>query len=107
MKHAENVKGRTKKSCHEQIIREESRTDSGYEYTYRLTSRESPFVASYKLALYSVSVMLRYPDGKVTERCTGDLFHDVGKAIVFFNKLVKNLATPIDLVYVLEDELSK
>ena len=107
MKQTEKAKERTRKGCGEELIREERRRDSGYEYTYRLTSRESPFVASYRLALYSVSVELRFPDGKVTEGRTGDLFHDIGKAIVFFNKLVKNLVTPIDLAYVVEDELWK
>ena len=32
-------------------------------------------------------------------------FADAGKAILFYEKLVKNLATPIDLAYIIEDEI--
>ena len=34
-----------------------------------------------------------------------DAFADPGRAILFFEKLVRGLATPIDLPYVLEDSM--
>jgi hypothetical protein len=107
MKQAEKDKERVAKRYREETLREEHRTEDGYEYTYRLTVKESPFVASFRLPLYSISVGLKCPDGSETRRELCDLFADVGKAIVFFNKLVRNLVTPIDLAYVLEDELCK
>lgn len=89
------------------FIREERATDGKRSYLYRLTMRESTQVASFKLPLYSITVELTDVDGKVTEAKLNDAFSDVGKAIVFFNKLVKHLVTPIDLAYVFEDELVK
>ena len=44
-------------------------------------------------------------DGKKTEATAKDLFADVGKALVFYDRMVQNLATPIDLPYIIEDEL--
>ena len=45
--------------------------------------------------------------GETTKSETGELFSDVGKAISFFERLVKYLATPINLAYIVEDELVK
>lgn len=88
----------------ETTIRTERREGDGIGYKYELIMRESAKVASYGIPLYSINVEMHQKNGKVTNACTSDVFVDAGKAIDFFDKLVKNLATPIDLPYILEDE---
>jgi len=88
-------------------IRTESREDSGNVYKYELIMRESARVASYKLPLYSIRIEMNQPSGETTYAETKEVFADVGRAIVFFEKLVRNLATPIDLPYIIEDELTR
>ena len=34
-----------------------------------------------------------------------EIFADIGKAITFFDEIVDNLVTPIDLPYILEDRI--
>ncbi len=94
------------KSLHT-VLRTEERKSDGRFYKYELLVRESGRVASYKMPLYSISVTLTDTDGKTTRKEVNEAFADVGKAIVFFDKLVRNLATPIDLIYVAEDEFTK
>jgi hypothetical protein len=67
---------------------------------------ESNKVASYMLPLYSVEIEMTDKEGNVTRARTRDLFADVGKAISFFKKLYENLATPLNLPYILEDEMA-
>ena len=43
--------------------------------------------------------------GKRSHGRTTELFSDLKKAVRFFEKLVANLATPIDLAYIVEDEM--
>ena len=88
------------------VVRHEEKFDKGYVYGYTLSVSESGRVASYKLPLYSISVELTDPAGDTTQAETRELFADIGKAISFFEKLVRNLATPIDLAYIVEDEIS-
>ena len=86
-------------------IRKEERFENGYVYRYVLNMEKSIKVASYKLPLYSISVELTDADGITTRAEAREIFADVGKALSFFDKLVRNLATPIDLAYVAEDEI--
>ncbi len=88
----------------ETIIKEQSRTVDGYEYTYRLTVSISEVTASYRLPLYSISAEMRDTDGKKSEATCADAFADIGKALVFFDMIVRYAVTPIDLAYVYEDE---
>jgi hypothetical protein len=98
------MKNRTTK-C--KTVRTEVRESEGIEYRYELTERENTSVAGYGLPLYSVAVMMEFKDsGKRSHGRTTELFSDVKKALRFFDKLVSNLATPIDLAYIVEDELS-
>lgn len=79
----------------------------GIEYRYELTRRENTNVAGYGIPLYSVAVVMEFKEsGKRSHGRTTELFSDLGKAARFFDKLVKNLATPIDLAYIVEDELN-
>lgn len=88
------------------IMREEERREGGYSYKYTLSVCESVSVASYKLPLYSITVALTDAEGNTTCGDTREIFADLGKANSFFDKLVRNLATPINLAYVVEDEIS-
>ncbi len=88
-------------------IRTEVRESEGFEYRYELTERKEFFVASYGIPLYTISVrMKRVGSQKSTEGKAENLFSDLKKAMSFFEKLVRNLATPIDLSYTVEDELA-
>lgn len=88
------------------IIKSEVREADGAKYHYSLIMTESNKVASYKLPLYSIEVEMTDSDGKVTSARTKEIFADVGKAIAFFRKLSENLATPLNLLYILEDEMA-
>ena len=87
------------------VIISELREADGAKYRYSLIVSESNKVASYKLPLYSVEIEMTDKDGNVTNARTRELFADVGKAISFFRKLSENLATPLNLPYILEDEM--
>ena len=87
------------------VIRSEVRESEGRLYKYELVMTESDRGTSFKLPLYSVRVEYMDADGVSTEARAHDIFADVGKAIIFFERIVENLATPIDLPYVVEDEL--
>ena len=89
----------------EKIIRHETRRDGSYTYDYILKEIQSERVPCYKLPLYSVEIRLTDAFGKRTEAETKELFADVGRATSFYEMLERNLATPIDLPYIVEDEL--
>ena len=95
-------KDRTKES----VIRQHRITNEGAEYNYTLIMKESDNVTSYRMPLYSIKIEMTDPDGAQTEAKVSDIFADVGKALVFYERMVSNLATPIDLPYILEDEIS-
>ncbi len=96
---------RSKERTKSSIIRCDEKREEGYIYSYELISRESDSVASFGIALYSVRIELTAPSGEVTSAEANDIFADAGRAILFYEKLVRNLATPVDLAYVTEDEL--
>ena len=87
------------------VIRQDLREDAENKYTYQLIMHEDVRTASYKIPLYSIRVNMTDADGEVTTADVNDLFADAGKAIKFYEKLVKHLATPIDLRYIVEDEI--
>ena len=87
------------------VIKRDIREADGARYCYTLIMSESNKVASYKLPLYSIEIEMTDKDGKVTNAKTKEIFADVGKAISFFRKLSENLATPLNLLYILEDEM--
>jgi hypothetical protein len=45
-------------------------------------------------------------NGRASRARASDLFSKLNEANAFFDKMVRNLATPIDLQYVIEDELN-
>ena len=87
-----------------EMIKREIRNSDGYEYTYELTATRSKKVASYRIPLYSIKVSMK-GDGVNSEHELKDIFADGGKAALFFDELVENLATPLDLPYILEDKI--
>ena len=95
------------KTASEAIIRRDEGFDGEYVYSYELTMKEGTAVASFKIPLYTITVRMTSIKGSTTEASASDAFSDASKAIAFYERLVANLATPIDLIYVLEDELCK
>lgn len=91
----------------EVCIMEETRMLDGIIYTYRLLLNDRLKYSSFGLPLYSVEVdMENVKCGKTTTARSGELFSEEKKALAFFEKLVRNLATPIDLAYIVEDEFA-
>lgn len=97
--------GKTTKEI-EKTVRISEVSSGGAHYKYTLMVKESRRVASFRLPLYSVRIEMRTSDGRLTEAQTGDIFADLGKAVVFYERLVDNLATPINLAYILEDAIT-
>ena len=92
----ENLKGIT--------VRCEKVKSRGIEYVYELTLDEARKPEMGAMTLYSISVRMSDGENIISEARAQDLFTDLGKASAFFDKLVRNLATPINLAYVVEDE---
>ena len=86
------------------IIRKETRCDGENTYSYELFSCEGDNLVSFRLPLYSIKITMTDSQGNVKHADAKDAFSDASKALVFFDKIVRNLATPIDLAYIIEDE---
>ena len=80
--------------------------DDGNYYSYELLMREGDTVSDYRIPLYSIRVDMTDTHGYRREANARDAFSNADKAIEFFDKIVRNLATPIDLAYILEDEMT-
>lgn len=87
------------------IIKIERATHNGINYKYELRSFEGREVASFGIVLYEILVEMKIKDN-ITFYKTGGLFSDVERALRFFDMLRKNLATPYDLPYIIEDSFS-
>lgn len=94
-----------KQKTKDTVIRQDFREDAKNSYSYQLIMREDTRTASYKIPLYSIRVNMTDAAGESTSADVKDLFADAGKAINFYEKLVRYLATPIDLRYIVEDEI--
>lgn len=95
----------SEKLC-DRVLRKEERFDEGNSYSYELLMREGDTVADFKLPLYSIRVDMTDTEGHRRQADARDVFSNAEKAIAFFDKIVRNLATPIDLAYILEDEMA-
>ncbi len=89
----------------DEVVIKEDRNDNLFSYTYELILREGMNTADWQMPLYSVRVSMIDKNGNSSQREARDLFRDRDKAISFFDMLVRNLATPIDLDYAVEDEV--
>ena len=87
------------------VIKTADKKDGGVNLSYTLIKSTGESVSPYGLPQYSIKIELTDRDGRKTEASARDVFVDVGKALVFFDRMVRNSATPIDLAYVVEDEL--
>ena len=96
---------RAKDRTQTEVIRTREIEADGAKYLYELIMKKSKRVASYRLPLYSISVRMTDRDGNETDARITDVFSDIGKAMVFFQKIVDNLVTPIDLPYIFEDQI--
>ena len=96
---------RAKDKTQTEVVRAREAEADGAKYYYELIMKKSKRVASYRLPLYSISVRMTDKDGKETDATLNDVFSDIGKAMVFFQKIVDNLVTPIDLPYIFEDQI--
>ena len=97
---------RQKEKTTDTVIRFDNKCDGQFNYRYELIMKEGDGVATWRIPLYSIRVHMTDQSGHSTSSDIKDVFADVGKAIIFYEKLVRNLATPIDLAYILEDEIS-
>ena len=93
-----------KKDKTHEIIKEEIREEEGCTLRYRLIKKKSLKVASYLMPLYSIEVAL-IKDGVTSKNTVENIFSDIGKALVFYDQLVDNLASPADLPYIMEDRI--
>lgn len=87
------------------VIRREERTDAENRYLYELMMRRGDSLACWRMPLYSIRINMTDAYGNEGSADAKDVFSDEDKALLFFDKLVRNLATPIDLSYILEDEM--
>ena len=87
------------------IIKTEEIINNGINYSYELRSFESKSVASFGIILYEICVKMKFKNS-VTFYRTGGIFSDLEKALRFFEMLRKNLVTPYDLPYIIEDSFS-
>ena len=88
------------------VIRRELMTDGSCAYEYELILRECESARSLRIPLYSIRAIMTNGEGEKSEAYIRDAFADAGRAILLFDKIVRNLATPIDLAYIHEDEMS-
>ena len=90
---------------HYNLVKKEEKSEDGYSYTYELLVRRGVRTADFGLPLYSIKISMTDPSGHRSEREATDVFSSSDEAVRFFDRLVRNLATPIDLCYVVEDEV--
>lgn len=88
-----------------EIIRRNSIRDGKEQYTYFLIKRESEISVGLRLSLYSIRVELEEEDCEISHCEISNVFVNERKALSFFDRLVRNLATPINLPYAIEDAL--
>ena len=88
----------------DKVIRKEQKFDRGSSYLYELVMRQGDVAANWQMPLYSVRINMVDPKGNNRQADAMDIFSDKDAAEEFFDKIVRNLATPIDLAYILEDE---
>ena len=88
-----------------ETLRTEVRLDGGCRYEYHLSEKRSDRVASFGLPLYSITAIFTDREGNTTTEYAEDAFSNRDQAILIFEQIVDGLATPIDLCYIIEDEI--
>ena len=82
-------------------IRTVVRANAGMNYRYELILKRGE-LGSWQ---YSVSISLKSSDGLIATSAEREINGNESAARRFFDKLTENLVTPINLPYVIEDEL--
>ena len=82
-------------------IRTAVRENEGNTYRYELNLTKGK-AGEWK---YSVRITLRSADGSISTEAEREIFGRESMVKCFFERLVKELVTPIDLPYVIEDEM--
>ena len=90
----------------EKIIKSSVKECGSTKYSYNLTVSESEHVASYGIPLYSVKIEEYDEGGLVNGAVVKEMFVDPGRALAFYDNLVRRLAGPVDLSYILEEDYS-
>lgn len=80
--------------------------DAGNELTYIMSKNISSSIASFRIPLYSVKIEMKDSEGNFSYYELNNVFANEVKVRCFFDKLVSNLATPMNLPFVFDDELS-
>ena len=88
-----------------EIIRERIIESDGAQYKYTLVVKSIKRHFAPKLPSYSVLIEMQTANGMTTSAESGYIFVDIGKAIVFYERLIEHLCTPLNLPYILEDSL--
>ena len=94
------------KEITQKVIRNDESNRDGYTYSYELIERRGRSMADFGMRLYSIKVTMTDKDGKSKTSEARDVFSSKRKALAFYEKIARNLATPIDLKYVIEDEMT-
>ena len=74
---------------------------------YKIHMTPGRMIANYNLELYSISITLTDENGKESFSEVREIFASYRSAERFLRMLSENLATPIELIYIVEDELSR
>ena len=80
---------RQKERTTDTVIRCDDRRDDRFDYRYELIMKEGDGVATWRIPLYSIKVYMTDRNGKSTSSDIKDIFADVGKAIIFYEKLFR------------------
>lgn len=83
-------------------IKEKSIEFNGAKYRYELTEFDS---SNPECKEYGINIQMSL-NGSITRASSGRIFYDLNTATLFFERLAKHLVTPLNLEYVIEDELN-
>ncbi len=88
------------------IVRKERVISEGYCYTYFMIKHSLPVTGAITAPTYSLRVEMTDNLGNTTFAELPNVFSGREKADLFFDKLLRNLATPLNLPYAFEDEMN-
>ena len=83
------------KKCN--VLRETTMAKDGYTYKYTLCYEGAG-------GIYSLKIVMTGEEGETYQSTASVAMSDEWRAIDFYSKLVRNLATPKNLAYCIEDE---
>ena len=92
-----------KPDCRERnVIKSRKIIENDTAYQYDLILFEGETTASFGIKLYEISIEMQTKLSRTAYK-SGGLFSSEEKALSFFDMIIKNRVTPIDLPYVIED----